>query len=336
MESVDIANDNRRVENTDNDICLYYFEHSSPSRKVLIALHEKNVEFRKIRIDLLKKEQHERWYLEKINPRGEVPVLKHGDKLIVESSSIMQYIDENLGNTRNQLYPVGQQVGSKVSDYVKLFDSIPTFPLTYGAVVFHTEKVTSILRWPYCSEDVRESFRQVIYDASSNLRIRATEITDLPSGKILAEKADAFDKQIKPVFDNFCMYLSLLNHVGEILDKVEIELSKEDRLGPWLCGPGYTAADISFTCLLLRLYQIGLDEQMWKEGTRPNISVYQDMAFRRNSVKIASDWEANKNKYLTIKKSDSDESGQVQAAYWGMAAAVVLGSIYIYKKIKKQ
>ena len=336
MESVDIANDNRRVENTDNDICLYYFEHSSPSRKVLIALHEKNVEFRKIRIDLLKKEQHERWYLEKINPRGEVPVLKHGDKLIVESSSIMQYIDENLGNTRNQLYPVGQQVGSKVSDYVKLFDSIPTFPLTYGAVVFHTEKVTSILRWPYCSEDVRESFRQVIYDASSNLRIRATEITDLPSGKILVEKADAFDKQIKPVFDNFCMYLSLLNHVGEILDKVEIELSKEDRLGPWLCGPGYTAADISFTCLLLRLYQIGLDEQMWKEGTRPNISVYQDMAFRRNSVKIASDWEANKNKYLTIKKSDSDESGQVQAAYWGMAAAVVLGSIYIYKKIKKQ
>jgi len=333
---VDIANDNCRVENTENDICLYYFEHSSPSRKVLIALHEKNVEFRKIKIDLLKKEQHERWYLEKINPRGEVPVLKHGDKLIVESSSIIEYIDENLGNTRNQLYPVGQQVGSKVSDYVKLFDSIPTFPLTYGAVVFHTEKVTSILRWPYCSEDIRESFRQLIYDASANLRIRADEMTDLPSGQILAEKADAFDKQIKPIFDNFCMYLSLLNHVGEILDKVEIELSKEDRLGPWLCGPGYTAADVSFTCLLLRLYQIGLDEQMWKEGTRPNISVYQDMAFRRNSVKIASDWEANKNKYLTIKKSDSDESGQVQAAYWGMAAAVVLGSIYIYKKIKKQ
>ena len=336
MESEDIANDNHRVENTDNDICLYYFEHSSPSRKVLIALREKNVEFRKIKIDLLKKEQHERWYLEKINPRGEVPVLKHGDKLIVESSSIMQYIDENLGNTRNRLYPVGKHVASKVSHYVKLFDSIPTFPLTYGAVVFHTDKVTSILRWPYCSEDVRESFRQVIYDASPNLRIRASEVTDLPAGKILAEKADAFDEKIKPIFDNLGKYLSLLERVGEILDKVEIELSKEDRLGPWLCGASYTAADVSFSCLLLRLYQIGLDEQMWKEGTRPNISVYQDMAFRRNSVKIASEWEANKNKYLTIKKSDLDESGQVQAAYWGMAAAVVLGSIYIYKKIKKQ
>ena len=79
------------------DICLYYFEHSSPSRKVLIALQEKDVSFRKIRIDLMKKEQHERWYLEKINPRGEVPVLKHSDKIIVESSSIIKYIDEYLG-----------------------------------------------------------------------------------------------------------------------------------------------------------------------------------------------------------------------------------------------
>ena len=32
-----------------------------------------------------------------VNPRGEVPVLKHGDKVIVESSSILKYIDETLG-----------------------------------------------------------------------------------------------------------------------------------------------------------------------------------------------------------------------------------------------
>ena len=48
------------------DICVYYYEHSSPSRKVLIALLEKNVVFRRIKIDLVKREQHERWYLEKV------------------------------------------------------------------------------------------------------------------------------------------------------------------------------------------------------------------------------------------------------------------------------
>merc|ERR1719245_339533 len=248
----------------------------------------------------------------------------------------MKYIDENLGNKRQQLYPAIDSISSKVLHYIKLFDSIPTFPLTYGAVAFYTEEVTGILRWPYCSEDVRKSFRQTILDMPSNLRNRSSDLTEIPAGKILAEKANSFDNQIMPILQDIELYRSLLAQVEAILDEVEAELSKDDRLGPWLCGPGYTAADVSFTCLLLRLYQIGLDEQMWKEGTRPNIPVYQDMAFRRNSVKIASDWEANKNKYLTIKKSDSDESGQVQAAYWGMAAAVVLGSIYIYKKIKKQ
>jgi hypothetical protein len=29
--------------------------------------------------------QHERWYLE-MNPRGEVPVLKHGDQIIIDSN----------------------------------------------------------------------------------------------------------------------------------------------------------------------------------------------------------------------------------------------------------
>ena len=333
MSSEDTGNDNHAIDN--QDVCLYYFEHSSPSRKVLIALHEKNVEFRKIRIDLLKKEQHERWYLEKINPRGEVPVLKHGDNIIVESSSIMKYIDENLGKKRQQLYPGSESISSKVLHYIKLFDSVPTFPLTYGAVAFHTEEVTSILRWPYCSEDVRKSFKQTILDMSSNLKNRSADLTEIPAGKILAEKANTFDNQIMPILQDVELYRSLLAQVEAILDEVEAELSKDERLGPWLCGPGYTAADVSFSCLLLRLYQIGLDEQMWKNDTRPNISVYQDMAFRRDSVKIASDWEQNKNKSLSIKNNDSGNADQVQAAYWGMAAAGVLGAMYIYKKIRK-
>ena len=56
------------LHNSDSeDICVNYYEHSSPSRKVLIALLEKNVVFRRIKIDLIKREQHERWYLEKVS-----------------------------------------------------------------------------------------------------------------------------------------------------------------------------------------------------------------------------------------------------------------------------
>jgi glutathione S-transferase len=44
--------------------------------------------------------QHERWYLE-MNPRGEVPVLKHGDQIIIDSNVIIEVSaglrDPNLG-----------------------------------------------------------------------------------------------------------------------------------------------------------------------------------------------------------------------------------------------
>ena len=53
--------------NDEFDFTLYYFEHSSPSRKVLIALYETNISFRPVRINLLAREQHERWYLEKVS-----------------------------------------------------------------------------------------------------------------------------------------------------------------------------------------------------------------------------------------------------------------------------
>ena len=54
------------IAGNDSDLCLYYYEHSSPSRKVLVALYEKNIVFRKLKIDLIKAEQHSRWYLEKV------------------------------------------------------------------------------------------------------------------------------------------------------------------------------------------------------------------------------------------------------------------------------
>ena len=60
-------NSNELHDGDSEDICVYYYEHSSPSRKVLIALLERNVVFRRLKIDLIKREQHERWYLEKVS-----------------------------------------------------------------------------------------------------------------------------------------------------------------------------------------------------------------------------------------------------------------------------
>ena len=40
------------------------------------------------------------------------------------------------------------------------------------------------------------------------------------------------------------------------VDEIERELASDDHLGPWLCGPTFTAADICVTGFLLRLHQV--------------------------------------------------------------------------------
>ena len=61
-------------------------------------------------------------------------------------------------------------------------------------------------------------------------------------------------------------YLEFLKLVDTVLDEVEEELNREDRLGPWLCGPAFSAADITLTSFLMRLYQVrekGKENFLW-------------------------------------------------------------------------
>lgn len=47
-------------------------------------------------MDLFGGEQFSPWFLD-LNPRGEVPVLKHGSEVVVESTQILEYVDKNFG-----------------------------------------------------------------------------------------------------------------------------------------------------------------------------------------------------------------------------------------------
>ena len=62
-----------------------------------MALHEKKLAFKTQRIDIGKYEQYDPWFLE-INPRGEVPVLKDGVRIIPDSSRIIDYLEDNFSN----------------------------------------------------------------------------------------------------------------------------------------------------------------------------------------------------------------------------------------------
>lgn len=64
-----------------------------------MALYEKKIPFTTKLVDITKGEQYQPWYL-KINPKGEVPVLKDGIKFIPDSVRIIDYLEDNFSNGR--------------------------------------------------------------------------------------------------------------------------------------------------------------------------------------------------------------------------------------------
>lgn len=74
---------------------VYTWEPNANSGKPLLMLKEKGVEFAYHYIDLGRREQHSRAYLE-LNPNGTVPTVIHDGRVLTESSPTLEYLDAAL------------------------------------------------------------------------------------------------------------------------------------------------------------------------------------------------------------------------------------------------
>ena len=73
-------------------VTLFHWEPNANSGKPMLALAEKGVPFESHYLDLLNFDQHKPDYLE-INPQGTIPAMIHGDRVLTESTAIMEYAD---------------------------------------------------------------------------------------------------------------------------------------------------------------------------------------------------------------------------------------------------
>jgi len=71
-------------------ITLYTSRYCPWAHRVHIALAELGLEFEEVAIDLAV--PREKWYLEKVNPRGLVPALKYDNEVLTESGIITQFL----------------------------------------------------------------------------------------------------------------------------------------------------------------------------------------------------------------------------------------------------
>src|SRR3990167_9835483 len=75
-------------------LTLYHCHNSYASQKVRLYLAERSIPWESHHIDLLKQEHITKEYV-KINPRGLVPALDDDGKIILNSTDIMQYIEDH-------------------------------------------------------------------------------------------------------------------------------------------------------------------------------------------------------------------------------------------------
>lgn len=102
---------------------LYNAPQSTCSQKVRICLWEKGLKFTEKKLDLFKGDQLTPEY-KRLNPNGVVPTLVHGDEVIIDSSVIIEYLDEAFPDVPlSPATPIGR---AHMREWLRFFEEVPT------------------------------------------------------------------------------------------------------------------------------------------------------------------------------------------------------------------
>lgn len=105
------------------DITLYCFPQSTCSQKVRLALWEKDITFEERHVDHKNREHLSDWYL-KLNPNGVVPTMTDGDDVIIDSSVILEYLEEVY--PEHEMSPDNPVKRAHMRKWLRYLEEVPT------------------------------------------------------------------------------------------------------------------------------------------------------------------------------------------------------------------
>ena len=217
---------------------LYLYQGSTSvcSVKVRLALEEKGLAFEGEILDLQRGDQHRADYA-KLNPNEVVPTLIHDGKVLIESTLIIEYLDEAFPNP--PLMPADPVLRhqarlfmKKIDDYLHAACSTITFATANRKVLIQKspeELAAHLAKIP--NPDYRERQRLSISQGLAAPHV--------------AQALKNYDK-----------------YIGEMEEALDTH--------PYLAGAHYTLADAAATPYIFRAEAIGLDG-LWR-GRRPKVT----------------------------------------------------------------
>jgi glutathione S-transferase len=232
---------------------LYLYQGSTSvcSVKVRLALTEKGLTYDGEVLDLQRGDQHRPDYA-KLNPNEVVPTLVHDGKVIIESTLIIEYLDEAFPSPA--LMPADPYARAqarlfmkKVDDYLHAACSTITFATANRKVLIQKSP-----------EDLAAHLAKI-----PNPDYRERQRLSIAQGLAAPHVAQALRMHDKYIGD---METALAEH-------------------PYLAGKTYTLADVAATPYLFRAEILGLD-RLW-QGRRPKVAAWYDRIRSRPSFETA-------------------------------------------------
>src|ERR1700722_7897996 len=228
---------------------LYSAPQSTCSQKVRLTLTEKHLEFVEHKMKLFQNDQLKPEYL-KLNPNGVVPTLVHDGAPIIDSSVIMEYLDEAYPEV--PLSPADPKQRAQMRAWLRFFEEVQTvavrFPSYNAAFARHFEKMSD------------EEFRALA---------KSKPLRDKFLGEMDKQKGFSIDK---------------LKQAEESIIKTVKRMEKPLSQSEFLLGKNMTLADFAVLPSLIRMEDLGY-EFLWKDC--PGVAAWLVRMKGRRSYSLA-------------------------------------------------
>ncbi|HEX4408765.1 MAG TPA: glutathione S-transferase family protein [Xanthobacteraceae bacterium] len=213
---------------------LYNAPQSTCSQRVRFVLNAKGLEFSEIKLDLLAGDQLKTDYL-KLNPNGVVPTLDHDGSIVIDSSVIMEYLDE-IAPERKDFTPHDPVQRAQMRTLMHFMDEMPA-----PAVRVPTFNLAFLPRFAAMSEAEFTAF---------------AESKPLRREFMLAMGRTGFPQKEMD---------QALGRLRRTYERMDTEIAKSG--GPWLLGRDITLADVMAMPAIVRMADLG-EGRAWQDLPR--------------------------------------------------------------------
>jgi len=208
---------------------LYNAPQSTCSQRVRFVLNAKKLAFEEIKLDLLAGDQLKPAYL-KLNPNGVVPTLDHDGAIIIDSSVIVEYLDE-IAPEPEPFTPPAPLARAHMRALMHFIDEMPA-----AAIRVPTFNLAFLPRFQAMSEEE--------FTAFANAKPLRKEF-------MLAMGRDGFSA---------AEMNTALGRLARTLDRMTDAIATSG--GPWLMGGRPSLADVAVMPVIVRMADLGL-ATMW-------------------------------------------------------------------------